>query len=94
MSKAKFEGGNLVATAGVAYLMETDHTFRTGVLNSLNRHFSGDWGDMDEEDCETNEEALQHGFRIMSDYSVNDVRIWIITEADRSATTVLFPEEY
>ncbi len=67
---------------------------------SLSRHLKGDWGEVDEEDKQTNDEALKQGDRLLSAY--NDTRfpghgvstIWIITEADRSVTTILFPDEY
>ena len=67
---------------------------------SLNRHVKGDWGDVDDEDKQTNDQALKQGTRLLSAY--NDERfpkngiatIWIITEADRSATTILFRDEY
>lgn len=60
----------------------------------LSRHRGGDWGDPDEADKRTNNEALTLGSRIFSAYQFEAVRIWVITEADRSATTLLLPEEY
>ena len=55
-------------------------------------HVNGDWGDMPEEDKQENEFSIQHGFRIFSAYTTSaGERIWIITEADRSATTILLP---
>lgn len=61
----------------------------------LARHQSGDWGEVPEEDKTENEFSIQHGFRILSAYrTTNNVRIWVITEADRSTTTILLPEEY
>ena len=61
----------------------------------LVRHIAGDWGDVDEDDRRENELSLQHGFRLLSAYTLNSgTKIWIITEADRSVTTVLLPEEY
>ena len=59
------------------------------------RHVSGDWGDVDAEDAAENELSVKEGFRILSAYTTPDgTRIWVITEADRSATTLLLPEEY
>jgi hypothetical protein len=59
------------------------------------RHVSGDWGELDDEDKQSNEEALKDGSRLLSAYlDRNNVKFWIITEADRSATTVLLPEDY
>ena len=61
----------------------------------LARHLSGDWGEVCAEDAKENEFSLQHGFRLLSAYRLSDgTKIWIITEADRSATTFLLPEEY
>lgn len=61
----------------------------------MHRHHCGDWGDLDECDKQSNEEALEEGFRILSCYRVDGGwRIYIITEADRSSTCILLPEEY
>jgi len=60
----------------------------------LTRHQTGDWGDLDDEDKEANEEALVKDTRIFSSYSVAEDKIWIITEADRSFTTFLMPKDY
>ena len=61
----------------------------------LSRHQVGDWGDVCEEDCKENEFSLTRRLRLFSVYhTAKDVKIWIITEADRSITTILLPEEY
>lgn len=61
----------------------------------LSRHASGDWGEVDDEDQERNDLAVKHGLRILSAYRTRrGERLWVITEADRSATTILLPEEY
>lgn len=61
---------------------------------ALMRHMTGDWGETDEDDWRTNDEALARGFRVVSSYLSRDLRRFlIITEADRSATTILLPEE-
>ena len=61
----------------------------------LARHQRGDWGELDEHDRAENEFSIKHGFRVLSAYrTAKDVRLWIITEADRSSTTILLPEEY
>ena len=61
----------------------------------MRRHHCGDWGDLGDEDKQSNKEALEDGFRILSCYQVgNGRRIYIITEADRSSTCILLPEEY
>ena len=65
------------------------------VQNSLFRHAMGDWGDVCEEDWTLNDEALEHEARLLSSYRTdNGIRFWIITEWDRSLTTILLPEEY
>jgi hypothetical protein len=60
----------------------------------LDRHRSGDWGEVPPEDAKENWSSVAHGFRIFSSYRVGEGRIWIITEADRSSTCFLLPEEY
>jgi hypothetical protein len=65
------------------------------ILNGIQRHQAGDWGDVDDHDRRANDRALQEGARLFSVYhSARVIRFWIITEADRSATTVLLPEDY
>ena len=96
----KFQPGQMVSTVGVNELIQENLGFAKFVAQSIARHLQGDWGDMDAEDKQTNDEAVIAGDRILSAY--NDDRfpkngiatIWIITEGDRSATTVLFPDEY
>jgi hypothetical protein len=64
-------------------------------LAYLTRHIAGDWGDLSAEDRRENELSLEHEWRILSAYTLsNGTKIWVITEADRSATTFLIPEEY
>jgi hypothetical protein len=64
-------------------------------LEFLSRHLRGDWGDLDQEDKTENELSLKHGFRLLSSYQVTETeKLWVITEADRSVTTLLLPEEY
>lgn len=65
------------------------------VRHYLRRHMTGDWGDLGSDDKHANEIALEDGSRIFSAYNLStDERIWVITEADRSATTFLLPGEY
>lgn len=62
---------------------------------SIARHVTGDWGELDAEDLEANEDALQRNYRLLSVYiDRNGVKFWIITEGDRSVTTILLPEDY
>jgi hypothetical protein len=64
-------------------------------LDFLCRHLDGDWGELSPEDIAENELSLREGFRLLSAYSLRDgTRIWVITESDRSATTILLPDEY
>jgi len=97
---AIFPTGSIVATRGVYDLACENPEFAKFIQKSLNRHVKGDWGDLDDEDKRANAQALKEGARLLSTY--NDDRfprhgvatIWIITEADHSVTTVLFPDEY
>jgi len=85
-----FELGQVVATPGVLQMVSQGE-----IQGMLYRHCHGDWGMVCSEDAEENWLALEHGFEIMSVYvSSNGIRVWVITEADRSCTTVLLPEEY
>jgi len=62
---------------------------------AIERHLNGDWGDVCPSDWQLNEDALKHGDRLLSVYHTHDdVKFWIITESDRSATTVLLPSDY
>ena len=91
----QFQMGKLVWTRGVNDRIAEGTAFAKLVIASLKRHAAGDWGDLSQEDKAENELALKDGFRLLSAYETEGMpRIWIITEADRSATTVLFPEEY
>lgn len=86
----KFLIGRLVATPGALETVGQDEA-----IKSLLRHCSGDWGEVDVDDKAANDSAVSDGTRILSAYTTGSgVRFWIITEADRSATTILLPEEY
>ena len=98
-----FTLGQVVATRSVAAAMQHSPAFAAFVSNSLRRHHEGDWGALAISDATANDLALVHRDRILSAYpapadilpkSALDTRIWIITEGDRSATTVLFPSDY
>ena len=88
-SQIKFPLGQVVITPSALEKLKSDD-----ILNSLNRHVVGDWGELDDEDRQTNDEALQSGSRLLSAYRSGDTKFWIITEADRSSTCVLLPEDY
>lgn len=98
MSAPLFPLGQIVATATV---LETVSYVR--IMTALARHASGNWGCVDPEDAETNQLALAQGDRILSAYPIDPEKpcagfgencLWIITEADRSVTTILLPSEY
>lgn len=90
ISQSKFRLGRLVATTNLTAVVPPD-----AILAAVQRHASGDWGDVCEEDRLANEEALLTGSRLMSVYFTSDGRpFWVITEWDRSVTTVLLPEDY
>jgi len=87
-----FPTGQIVATPGALALLEQ---VNKSPLEFLSRHLRGDWGDLCQEDKTENELSLKYGFRLLSSYRVTDTeKIWIITEADRSVTTLLLPAEY
>ena len=90
--KPRFPLGNVVATHGALHALEAAGQRPDEFLD---RHISGDWGVVCAEDVQENELSLQHGFRLLSAYILSTgVKLWIITEADRSASTLLLPEEY
>lgn len=83
--------GQVLATPGALKLLSEAGEDAFGYLA---RHATGDWGELCEHDRRVNELSLRHGWRVLSSYAVGDGRIWVITEADRSVTTILLPEEY
>jgi len=93
VASSRFPAGKLLMTAGV------DELVRQGRLNPtpyLSRHLGGDWGDLSDNDRQQNDEALRSGEdRLFSSYQVApSLKLWIITEWDRSVTTLLLPDEY
>jgi hypothetical protein len=88
----KFSPGSVVATPGV---LEAFRASGDDPLAYLVRHIAGDWGEVDAEDWRANEQSLLRDFRLLSVYTMsNGTKFWVITEADRSATTFLLPDEY
>ena len=86
----KFSLGQIVATPNALSQIPNDE-----ILIALFRHVRGDWGELDPDDRNSNERALKGGGRLFSAYlSAQNIKFWIITECDRSATTVLLPEDY
>ena len=88
-SQHKFPLGQIVITPNALEKLASDD-----ILNALDWHVQGSWGDLDKDDKAENDIALEKGFRILSAYSSNDIKFWIITEASREVTTVLLPEDY
>jgi hypothetical protein len=87
--RARFPLGQLVITDNAEATLDP-----FDVQQGLARHAAGDWGELCPEDAQSNADALEYGGRLMSVYGQGDRRFWIITECDRSVTTVLMPEDY
>jgi hypothetical protein len=86
----KFLFGRTVATPNALNQIPNEE-----ILTALGRHVRGDWGTVDAEDWKSNDRALVEGTRLLSAYdSKQGIRFWIITEWDRSVTTILLPEDY
>ena len=100
MPEGKFPLGKLVATPGALKALGDGADLETmlkayeTIGKLVHRHWTGDWGELTDEDRYENECSLREGFRLLSAYTVDEVKVWVITEADRSVTTVLLPEEY
>lgn len=93
MRAIRFPLGQVVATPSA---LDALQAAEVGAAEYLNRHMTGDWGVVDECDKTENELSLKEGFRILSAYILprTETKIWVITEADRSSTTILLPDEY
>lgn len=92
--RAHFHLGGVVMTQGVGHLIREEGL---DPLDFISRHVVCDWGDIPDDDKESNNEALPNGGRLFSAYNLQGYsasRIWVITEADRSVTTLLLPTEY
>ena len=88
----RFELGNIFLTPGALAALSESHQ---QAAEFLQRHINGDWGELDAHDRAENELSIEQGFRILSSYRTSSgEKLWIITEADRSATTILLPSEY
>lgn len=91
-SKPLFKLGRLLVTPGALNALQVSSQ---SPWTFLARHLGGDWGDLDAEDKRLNDEAIRDGSRILSSYTASTgTKFWVITEADRSATTILLPGEY
>ena len=85
----RFPLGQVAITANASLRLSTE-----AVFTALSRHASGDWGDLCPEDTLANDSAIAHGGRLFSAYGQTADRFWVITEADRSSTCILLPDEY
>ena len=86
--------GKIVMTIGISEKIQKNKEFSKKVAKSLYRYASNDWGELSEEDKKANDKALKINDRVLAAYETIEGKIWIITEWDRSYTTILFPEEY
>jgi hypothetical protein len=90
--RARLTLGRLFATPAA---LEALRDANVSVSDLLARHLNGDWGDLTEDDRRQNDLALETGLRVLSSYSISgNVKVWVITEWDRSVTTVLLPDDY
>lgn len=87
--QTKFPLGQIVITTNADARLTS-----RAVNESLKRHASGDWGEVCKADAALNDDALKHGDRVLSVYRSGETKFWIITESDRSVTTILMPEDY
>lgn len=87
----KLSLGKVVATPGAITLLEK---YAVDAQSLMERHEAGDWGVLTLDDWRANNDAVAQGLRVLSCYAVGLERLWIITEADRSVTTLLLPQEY
>lgn len=95
MTTVKFSMGRVVMTRGFVGLFDGDRMLASVAAQELlGRHARGDWGDLDDEDKQANEDAVKDGDRVLSKHTLRGEAVYIITECDRSATTLLLPEEY
>jgi hypothetical protein len=102
MPTAIFNPGQVVVTAALHYEIEKQGMEPVALVPYLDRHVTGDWGEVDPHDYKVNEQAVKSGARILSAYDMPDIgRIWIITDAaytddvrTRQVTTVMFPSDY
>ena len=89
-----FPTGQVVVTTALLSELEGAAIEESMLGELLRRHLGGDWGELPAEDCLSNDEALVFGNRLLSQYRLGEVRIWVITECDRSVTTLLRPDDY
>jgi spore germination protein YaaH len=92
-----FPLGQVVATSNLLNTIKEvlpEDEAREALIKLFQRHQSGDFGNVDSQDWHANIKGVQHGYRILSSYNIEGIKVWIITEGDRSVTTALLPEDY
>ena len=100
MNESKFALGQTIITRSVSDLVSISDKFSSFAMKCIFGHKACNWGDLDPEGIECNNLALTFGARIISSYTIpfsfgfDQSKVWIITEADRSSTTILFPSDY
>lgn len=90
----RFDLGKLVMTSGISNIIKDKPSYQYELVNYLNRYLSGDWGDLCDSDKRMNEDAIINNERILASYITTGGNIYIITERDRSYTTILLRSEY
>jgi uncharacterized protein YycO len=93
-AEMRFKHGTVVMTKGISDTMKGNFKFFNDVMIAFNRYVNCDWGDLCSEDKAINEDAVKTGQRLLGKYPTSEGAIYIITEWDRSITTILFPDEY
>ena len=91
---SKLALGQVVQTSGVAEAAKASQRFYMEVQQAFNKYMRGDWGDTCQEDAELNNQAVENNERVVAKYKTSEGDIFIITEWDRSYTTILFANEY
>lgn len=91
---AKFDPGQVVVTVNAFDRAEEIGIGRAGLADMLNRHLEGDWGDIDANDKRANDAGLTNGDQLLSAYVTRGTKFYVITEWDRSVTTILLPSDY
>jgi hypothetical protein len=95
MAATLFPLGNIVITPGAKAAVLATRAPEYTALRLLERHQTGDWGELDRHDQRVNQQAVKKGHRLLSAYTLETgVKVWVITESDRSVSTILTPDEY
>lgn len=90
----KFDLGNICKTCGIDYAVQEDKSFLVEIMSCFEKYVKCDWGDLCDEDKQANDVALINNERLLAAYLTSKGKIFVITERDRSCTTILFANEY